>query len=104
MKAGFIYIMINKYKNVLYIGVTSNLKVRIYQHENHLLERSFTSKYNVEFLVYYEYFENIEHAILREKELKGWRREKKDALISSRNPDWIFLNEEVGDDYYSLLV
>lgn len=103
MKHGFVYIMTNKSKKVLYIGVTSNLKVRVYQHSSHYFENSFTTKYNLEYLVYYEYFESIENAILREKELKGWRREKKDNLISMKNPNWLFLNDEVGDDIYSIL-
>ncbi|HOZ85003.1 MAG TPA: GIY-YIG nuclease family protein [Niabella sp.] len=102
-KGGFIYILTNKNKTVLYIGVTSNLRQRIWQHETHFYKNSFTARYNVEFLTYYEWFDYILTAIYREKELKKWRREKKDALIVTKNPDWRFLNEEVHNDIYSLL-
>jgi putative endonuclease len=73
----FVYILTNKNKTVLYIGVTNDLQRRIYEHENSLLP-GFTQKYNCHFLVYYEHFRNIDDAISREKELKKWRREKKE--------------------------
>lgn len=90
----FIYILTNKSKSVLYIGVTNNLKKRLQEHkENILLEnKTFASKYNVEFLLYYEKFTWIQEAILREKEIKGWTREKKLALIKTMNPDLDFLD------------
>ncbi|MCR4032273.1 MULTISPECIES: GIY-YIG nuclease family protein [Flavobacterium] len=89
----FIYILTNKAKSVFYIGVTNNLKKRLLEHkENILLDKNtFASKYNVEFLVYYEKFTWIQEAIAREKELKGWRREKKITLIKTMNPDLEFL-------------
>jgi len=71
----------------LYIGVTSDLPVRIRQHKNHTF-LGFTSKYEVNRLLYYERYENVRRAIGREKQLKGWRREKKVALIESMNPQW----------------
>jgi putative endonuclease len=90
----FVYILTNKNKTVLYIGVTNDLQRRIYEHENSLLP-GFTQKYNCHFLVYYEHFRNIDDAISREKELKKWRREKKENLINDFNADWKFLNNEI---------
>ncbi|MCM0668262.1 GIY-YIG nuclease family protein [Flavobacterium tyrosinilyticum] len=90
----FIYILTNKAKSVFYVGVTNNLKKRIMKHkENILLEsQTFASKYNVEFLLYYEKFTWIQEAIAREKEIKGWRREKKIALVKTMNPELEFLD------------
>jgi putative endonuclease len=79
---------------VLYIGVTNNLKKRVFEHQSGKLV-GFSKKYNCHFLIFYEHFTNINHAINREKELKKWRREKKDHLISEFNPGWKFLNEEI---------
>ena len=69
-KDGFVYIMTNKNKTTLYIGVTSNVCRRVYEHIKHLYRNSFTDKYNLEYCVYFEEFSNIESAIAREKELK----------------------------------
>lgn len=92
----YIYITTNPAKTVLYIGVTNDLSRRIYEHtENKGSKQSFAGKYSCYNLIYYERFTHIEHAIEREKEIKKWRREKKDALIESFNPDWTFLNKEV---------
>ncbi|MDP2724071.1 MAG: GIY-YIG nuclease family protein [Bacteroidales bacterium] len=90
----FDYIMTNKHKNVLYIGVTNDIERRIYEHETGEY-KWFTKKYNCHYLVYYEYFTFIEHAIEREKEIKKWRREKKDKLIMSFNPEWRLLNKDI---------
>ncbi len=90
----FVYIMANKHKNVLYIGVTNDLERRVYEHETGV-NYGFTKKYNCHYLLYYEHFTNIEDAIDREKEIKKWRREKKDRLISEFNPEWRFLNKEI---------
>lgn len=89
----FIYILTNKAKSVFYIGVTGNLKKRLQQHGDNILldTKTFASKYNVEFLLYYEKFTWIHYAIAREKELKGWRRDKKLALIKIMNPNLEFL-------------
>lgn len=102
-KGGFVYLLTNKHKTVLYIGVTANLRTRVWEHEQHIISNSFTAKYNVEFLVYYEWFDTIQTAIEREKELKKWRRSKKEELIRTKNPRWIFLNPEIKNDIYSLL-
>ena len=83
----FIYLVANKHNNVLYVGVTKDLIRRIYEHKNKLV-KGFTQKYNVDRLVYYEIFPNIMLAITREKQIKGWSRKKKDDLISTMNPDW----------------
>ena len=88
----FVYIMTNRNKNVLYIGVTNNLRRRIIEHENGL-DKGFSKKYNCNYLIYYEEFRSINSAIKREKELKGWRRSKKNTLIKSKNPQFTFLNE-----------
>lgn len=94
----YIYILTNKNKTVLYIGVTNDLQRRLYEHENGI-NPGFTKKYNCHFIIYYEHFTFIQHAIDREKEIKKWRREKKEKLIASFNPDWKFLNEEVYRDF-----
>jgi len=101
-RGGFIYMMTNKHKSVLYIGVTSHLSSRIFEHRNHLYSNSFTARYNTEYLVYYEGFKQIEEAIAREKQLKKWSRKKKDALINMQNPNWKDLYDEVMNDVYSL--
>lgn len=94
-KGGSIYILTNKNKTTLYIGVTSNLVARIAEHKNHTFKGSFTDKYNLEHLVYYENFHSIEEAITREKEIKKWSREKKEVLINAVNPEWKDLWEEI---------
>lgn len=95
-KGGSVYIMTNKHRNVLYVGVTSNLPFRIQQHKSHLFRNSFTDRYNIEFLIYHETFFDIESAIAREKEIKKWRREKKEELINVVNPGW----QELTDSLY----
>ena len=90
----YVYIITNKYRSTFYIGMTNNLKLRLQQHKDNLDNgiKTFASKYNLEFLVYYEKFVWVEEAIAREKEIKKWRREKKMDLIKSMNPDFEFLN------------
>ena len=85
MKKGYVYILTNKTHSVLYIGVTSNIAKRIYEHKTHAVE-GFTAKYNVDKLIYVEEYSSITDAIAREKQLKGWRRSKKDELIKEQNP------------------
>lgn len=102
-KDGFIYILTNKNKTVLYIGVTSDLRARIWEHENRVDQKSFTYQYNVMYLIYYEFLESIDVAIDRERQLKKWSRKKKEILINRLNPEWKFLNEEVAEDVYSLI-
>ncbi len=102
-KNGFVYILTNKNKIVLYVGVTSNLKSRVWGHQHHEISNSFTDKYNLEFLIYYECYDTIERAIEREKQLKNWKREKKEHIISLKNKEWRFLNDEIYAEIYSLL-
>ncbi len=83
----YVYITANKDNKTIYIGVTDNLPRRIHEHKTGL-HNGFTKKYNVDKLVYAEQFEDINFAIKREKQLKGWKRDKKDALISQSNPEW----------------
>ena len=90
----YVYILTNKNKTVLYIGVTNNLKDRIEFHKTNN-KSSFTSKYKCFQLIYYERFEEIQFAIKREKQLKGWKRSKKEDLINNFNSDWKFLNGEI---------
>jgi putative endonuclease len=86
-KQYYVYIMTNKGNRVLYTGVTNDLQRRVYEHKNKLV-KGFTKKYNVIKLVFYEVCNDIESAILREKQIKGWLRAKKIALIESMNPEW----------------
>ena len=93
-----VYIVTNKNKTVLYTGVTNDLARRLDEHEQASVPfryPSFAGHYNAYYLLYYERFEFVEHAIAREKEIKGWRRSKKEALINIDNPEWRFLNDEV---------
>ena len=94
MKTGYVYILFNKYDGVLYVGVTSDLVKRIYQHKNHLA-KSFTDKYNVDKLGYYEDCGNINIAIAREKQIKGGSRKKKIELIEKMNPQWRDLYNDI---------
>ncbi len=87
MNLYYIYMLSNSANTVLYTGVTNDLVRRVYEHKNHLDKGSFTSRYNVEKLIYYEYTENPEAAISREKQIKGWNRKRKEKLIHSVNPD-----------------
>ena len=93
-KTYFIYILTNANKSVLYIGVTSNLPKRIYEHKRGIDEKSFTRKYNLNKLVYYEVFENPKQTIAREKQLKKWKREWREVLIDNANKYWKDLSEE----------
>jgi putative endonuclease len=87
MKNYYVYILASKKNGTLYIGVTNDLKRRVYEHKNKLV-KSFTEKYNVSNLVYYEFTNNIESALDREKVLKKWNRQWKIELIEKANPDW----------------
>jgi putative endonuclease len=91
-----VYILTNQHKTVLYTGVTNNLKERILQHyKNRNTSNSFTGKYSAYYLLFYETYQNINNAIAREKEIKGWIRKKKWELINSFNPKTKFLYEEL---------
>ena len=89
----YVYLMANKTNSVIYTGMTNNLERRVYEHK-HKLFQGFTSKYNVNKLVYFEEFDDVTQAIYREKQIKGWVRRKKVALIESKNPDWSDLSED----------
>jgi putative endonuclease len=90
-KQYYVYIMTNK-SLTLYTGVTNNLERRVFEHKHHLVD-GFTKKYNINKLVYYEETDDISEAIAREKQIKGWLRQKKIALIESLNPQWSDLAE-----------
>lgn len=95
-KGGYVYIVTNQYRTTLYIGVTSNLYARAYQHKSgHGSE--FTKKYQCYDLVYFEFLPDIESAIIREKQLKKWKRAWKDRLISEFNPTWADLFDQVSE-------
>ena len=94
-KPGYTYILTNKHHTVLYTGVTSNLAKRILQHKNHVYAKSFTKRYNIEKLVYYEEFDHIVDAIAREKQIKAGSRQDKIDLINAMNPEWIDLFESI---------
>lgn len=89
-----VYILTNLHNTVLYTGVTSNLPKRIYEHKNHVVS-GFSDKYNTEKLVYYEVFEDVNVAISREKQIKNYRRVKKEKLILSMNPKYLDLYNEI---------
>ena len=95
MKPGFVYIMTNKNRTTLYTGVTSNLPQRVQQHKERFFEQSFTSRYNLYLLVYWESFQEIGDAIFREKQIKAGSRQKKLDLINSINPEWRDLTEDI---------
>ena len=90
----FVYLLTNQNNKVMYVGVTRDLERRIYQHQ-HKLIAGFTAKYNVGKLVYFEDTQDVAAAIAREKEIKRWRREKKNALVDSINPEWRDLSGEL---------
>ena len=95
MKTYWVYILASQKYGTLYVGVTSNLIQRIWQHKEKLAD-GFTKKYDVDRLVYFEQTENVESAILREKQLKRWKRDWKIRLIEEENPNW--------DDLYRQIV
>jgi len=88
----YIYIMTNK-SGTLYVGFTGNIKKRVYEHKNKLVE-GFAKKYNIDKLVYLEMFGDVYSAIAREKTIKGWLRKKKLQLIETTNPDWVDLSKD----------
>lgn len=90
----YVYFLTNWNNKVLYIGVTNDLERRLYEHKNKLVP-GFTAKYNLNKLVYFEETQDVTAAIAREKEIKKWRREKKDRLVNQMNPDWRDLGSEL---------
>ena len=93
-KRGYVYLLTNRANKVIYTGVTSDLKKRIYEHKEKLV-KGFTQKYKVDKLVYYEVLDRIDEAILREKQIKGGSRYKKIKLIKSLNPEFKDLYDEI---------
>ncbi|HGE69929.1 TPA: GIY-YIG nuclease family protein [Candidatus Poribacteria bacterium] len=93
-KQYYVYIMTNKNNTVIYTGITNNLKRRVYEHKEKII-RSFTSRYNVNKLVYYEIFEDTYNAISREKQIKAGSRGKKINLVNNFNPQWKDLYNEI---------
>ena len=99
---GYIYILASKKNGTLYIGSTSNLINRVWEHKNKLL-RGFTSKYGVDKLVYYEWYDRLEDMVIRERQLKKWKRSWKIELIVQNNPEWGDLyNEVLSDGGYAI--
>ena len=94
MQQSYVYILASQYNGTLYIGLTSNLIKRIWEHKNKVVP-GFTQKYNVTLLVYYEIFDDITLAAAREKRLKEWQRQWKLALIRKNNPMWKDLYYEI---------
>ena len=94
MKQSYIYIMSNKLNGTLYVGVTSDIIKRVYEHKNSLVD-GFTKKYNLKTLIYYEIYDDITDAITREKQLKAGSRAKKIELIKKMNPEWNDLYESL---------
>ncbi|PIR44063.1 endonuclease [Candidatus Wolfebacteria bacterium CG10_big_fil_rev_8_21_14_0_10_31_9] len=90
----YVYIATNKINTVLYTGMTNNLKRRVYEHKNKLIG-GFTKKYNINKLIFYEIFNFPTEAIIAEKKIKGWTREKKINLIKSKNPEYKDLSLEI---------
>ena len=88
----YVYLLTNWNDQVIYVGVTNNLERRLYEHK-HKLVQGFTAKYNVNKLVYFEETPDVNAALYREKEIKKWRREKKNNLVTSMNPEWQDLSE-----------
>jgi len=94
-KQGVVYILSNKHNTTLYTGVTNNLRRRVAEHKLHI-KNGFAEKYNTEKLVYYEVLDGFDNAIHREKQLKKWHREWKEALINEFNPEWKDLSDSIG--------
>ena len=90
----YVYILTTENNRVMYVGVTNDLRRRLYEHKHGFAE-GFTRKYNIHKLVYYEHTTDAVAAITREKQIKAWRREKKDALVETMNPDWSDLGERI---------
>ncbi len=91
----YVYIMTNKHNTVLYTGVTNNLPRRIFEHKKHLAKDSFTAKYNIEKLIYFEETTDVKAALEREKQIKSWSRDRKTDLIFNQNPHWVDLYGQI---------
>jgi Predicted endonuclease containing a URI domain len=102
MKLWFVYMMVNKYKGVIYIGVTDDLVSRVQEHKTKVFRNSFTAKYNCDQLVYFEEFKNGNNASTREKQLKKWKRDWKIKLINDMNPSWMDISLNWGNNVNSV--
>jgi putative endonuclease len=89
----YVYFLANKTNDVLYVGITNNLERRLYEHKQGTAD-AFSKKYRTHKLVYFEIFSDPENAIAREKQIKRWRRDKKDHLVKLQNPDWFDLSDQ----------
>ena len=98
----FVYILSNKTNVTIYTGVTNNLERRLWEHRNHVDPNSFTAKYRVDKLVYFEITTSAETAIAREKQIKSWSRKKKNQLIEKKNPKWLDLSDWETDSHASV--
>jgi putative endonuclease len=96
-KQYWLYMVTNRWKNVLYTGMTNDLPKRVWQHKNKAVP-GFTKKYNCDRLVYFEEFGEVDQLIARENQVKGWKRVRKNALVEAMNPDWIDLAADWFDD------
>ena len=92
MKSNYVYLPTNWNNRVMYVGMTNNLERRLYEHKKKLVS-GFTKKYNINKLVYFEETSDVNAALSREKEIKKWRREKKDSLVLNVNPEWRDLSD-----------
>ena len=92
MKRYYVYLLTNWNNRVMYVGMTNNLERRVYEHKNRLVS-GFTKKYNINKLVYFEETSDVNAALPREKEIKKWRRGKKDNLVLNVNPEWRDLSD-----------
>ncbi len=90
----YVYILSNKTRTMVYVGVTADLERRYEEHLNHIFPNSFTARYDVTTLVYYETFDHVDDAIAREKQIKSWKRWRKNRLVESLNPRWVDLTRE----------
>ena len=94
----YVYIMASRKHGTLYVGVTDNLVGRVIQYKKKVYKNSFTAKYNVTKLVYFEAYEDVHEAIAKEKQLKKWKREWKIKIIEENNPDWKDLYKDLADN------
>lgn len=95
LPCAWIYILTNKYHTTLYTGVTTNIHTRLWEHQSTQVAKSFTARYNLSKLIYYEGFYSVKDAIEREKYIKGKKRKWKEELIKQLNPEWNDLSERV---------
>ena len=91
----YVYILANVTNTAIYVGVTRDILRRVYEHRNKLDPNSFTAKYDIHRLVYYESTCDVQAAIEREKQIKGWNRARKNKLVESRNPQWVDLYQSL---------